>query len=327
MSALLRNTIIVGDARERLRELPAASIDCVITSPPYFAARDYGHARQIGHEAKVEAWVRELQTVFSEVARVLKPSGALWLNLGDGYARVPSEGAPRKSLLLAPERLVLALTGDGWLLRNKVIWAKTNPMPSSTSDRLSCTYEVFYFLTRSKHYYFDLDAIRAPHRTTQFQTTRDPQRLYPPAGTGAPIRPGRSQNSNGGLSRLKARGLVGHPLGKNPGDVWALPTAGYRGAHFATFPVRLVERPLLATCPSSVCTVCGKPTQFRRCQCQARFRPGLVLDPFLGSGTVAIAAEQLNRDWLGVELSPAYAELARARIASARPHDAHAPPR
>src|SRR5262245_27518351 len=144
MSALPRNTIIVGDARERLRKLPPASIDCVNTSPPYFAARDYGHQSQIGHEDDVEAWVKELLTVFSEVARVLKPSGAMWLNLGDGYARMPSEGAPRKSLLLAPERLILALCADGWLLRNKVIWAKTNPMPSSTPDRLSCTYEVLY---------------------------------------------------------------------------------------------------------------------------------------------------------------------------------------
>jgi DNA modification methylase len=327
MIALPRNTIIVGDARDRLRDLPTASIDCVITSPPYFAARDYGHKQQIGHEDNVEAWVNQLRTVFAEVSRVLRPSGALWLNLGDGYAWGASEGAPRKSLLLAPERLVLALSADGWLLRNKVIWAKTNPMPSSTPDRLSCTYEVLYFLTRSMRYYFDLDAIRAPHQTTQRQTTRDPHRLYPPAGTGGPVRPGRSQNTNGGLSRLKARGLVGHPLGKNPGDVWSLPTAGFRGAHFATFPVRLVERPLLATCPASVCEACSKPTLNRRCHCEANFRPGLVLDPFLGSGTVAVAAEQFKRDWLGIELSPAYAELARARIASVRPHDAHAPPR
>jgi site-specific DNA-methyltransferase (adenine-specific) len=326
MIALPRNTIIVGDARNRLRELPADSVDCVITSPPYFAVRDYGHSRQIGHEANVDAGVSQLRTVFAEVERVLKPNGALWLNLGDGCARELNEGAPRKSLLLAPERVALALSADGWLLRNKVIWAKTNPMPSSIRDRLSCTYEVLYFLTRSKRYFFDLDAIRAPHRTTQRQTTGDPHRSYPPAGTGAPMRPGRSQNSNSGLSRLKARGLAGHPLGKNPGDVWALPTAGYRGAHFATFPVRLIERPLLATCPSAVCAACGKPMSTSRCGCQAPHLPGLVLDPFLGSGTVAVAAEQFSRDWLGIELNPMYAELARARITTTRPHDAHAPP-
>ena len=199
-------------------------------------------------------------------------------------------------------------------------------MPSSIRDRLSCTYEVLYFLTRSKRYFFDLDAIRAPHRTTQPQTTCDPHRSYPPVGAGAPIRPGRGHNNNGGLSDLKARGLVGHPLGKNPGDVWALPTAGYRGAHFATFPVRLIERPLLATCPSALCTACGKPISTSRCRCQAPQRPGVVLDPFIGSGTVAVAAEQFSRDWLGIELNPMYAELARVRITTTRPHDAHAPP-
>jgi len=326
MIALPRNTILIGDVRERLRELPSGSVDCVITSPPYFAVRDYGHSRQIGHEASVDAWVSELRAVFAQVARVLKPTGALWLNLGDGYARTPVEGAPRKSLLLAPERLALALVADGWLLRNKVIWAKTNPMPSSVRDRLSCTYEVPYFFTRSRRYCFDLDAIRVPLRTTQRQTARHPHRTYPPPGMGPPKRPGRTQNSNHGLSRLKANGQVGHPLGKNPGDVWALATAGFRGAHFATFPASLIRRPLLATCPASICESCGTPIAGAPCTCDAPTRPGLVLDPFLGSGTVAVAAERLGRDWLGIELSRAYAALAEERIKAARAYDAHAPP-
>jgi site-specific DNA-methyltransferase (adenine-specific) len=326
MIALPRNTILVGDAREQLHELPPASIDCVITSPPYFAVRDYGHSRQIGHEASVETWVSELRAVFAEVARVLTPTGSLWLNLGDGYARTPHEGAPRKSLLLAPERLAMALVADGWLLRNKVIWAKTNPMPSSVRDRLSCTYEVLCLFTRSCRYFFDLDAIRVPHRTSQRQTTRDPHRTYPPPGVGSPKRPGRTQNSNHGLSRMKAGGRAGHPLGKNPGDVWPLATAGFRGAHFATFPLSLVKRPLLATCPAAVCRAWGRSVVGMAHSCRAPTRPGLVLDPFLGSGTVAVAAERLGRDWLGIELSPAYAALAEERIKAARTYDAHAPP-
>ena len=323
MTTLPRNTILLGDARQRLRELPSSSVDCVITSPPYFAVRDYGHAQQLGHEADVCAWVDQLRGLFLDATRVLKPTGSLWLNLGDGYARHPSDGASRKSLLLGPERLALVLVEDGWLLRNKVVWAKTNPMPSSVTDRLSCTYEVLYFFTRSPRYYFDLDAVRVPLRTAQHQTTRDPERAYPPSGIS---RQGRTINDNRGLSRLKAVGLAGHPLGKNPGDVWSLPTAGFRGAHFATFPAALVERPLLATCPPAICCACGRPVTNRPCSCSAPTQPGVVLDPFLGSGTVAVVAERIGRDWLGIELNPAYVALAEQRITRARTYDAHAPP-
>ena len=319
MTALPRNTILIGDARDRLSRLPAASVDCIVTSPPYFAVRDYGHEQQLGHEPDVDTWVNGLRAVLREAARVLKPAGSLWLNLGDGYARHPTEGAAPKSLLLGPERLALALLADGWILRNKVVWAKTNPMPTSVRDRLACTYEVVYFFTRSPRYYFNLDAVRVPLRTTQLQTTSDAKRTYPPPGTGAPSRAGRARNGNGGLSRLKVQGRAGHPLGKNPGDVWSLPTANFRGAHFATFPAALVERPLYATCPASICTVCAVPVSAGAlCGCRAPTRPGVVLDPFLGSGTVAVAAERLGRDWLGIELSPAYAALAEQRITQAR---------
>jgi site-specific DNA-methyltransferase (adenine-specific) len=229
-----------------------------------------------------------------------------------------------KSLLLAPERVALALLADGWCLRNKAIWAKSNPMPSSVADRLTCTYEVVYFFTRGPRYYFDLDAIRAPFRSAQGHPAANVDRTYPP-GAGAPTRDGRTANPNRGLSTLRASGRVGHPLGKNPGDVWTLPTAGYRGAHFATFPLGLVERPLLATCPASVCQRCGVPTP-KGCACGAQAIPGVVLDPFFGAGTTGLAAERHGRDWLGVELSPDYAALAEARIAASRPRRTTAPP-
>jgi site-specific DNA-methyltransferase (adenine-specific) len=226
--------------------------------------------------------------------------------------------------------VALALVRDGWTLRNQVIWAKSNPMLSSVTDRLSTTHEVVYFFTWSRSYYFNLDAIRQPLLTTRRQTTRDPSRTYPPPDAGAAGRQGWTLNDNRGLSRLKASGLAGHPLGKNPGDVWTLPTAGFRGGHFAAFPLALAERPLLATCPERVCSTCGHAWQrgLERqggrllavgelqptCQCGAKGVPGLVLDPFMGTGTTALAAEKHGRDWLGIELNPAYAAMAEERI-------------
>ena len=321
--------IMVGDVRKRIDELPSESVDTVITSPPYFRLRNYGHDAQIGLEAHVDQWVDELRLVARGLRRVLKPRGSLWLNLGDTYARHPVEGATPKSLVLAPERLALALVADGWVLRNKVIWAKTNPMPTSVKDRLSCTWEAMYFFTKSPQYYFDLDAIRVPHAGTGSKT-----RQQRPAWSVPTEWRGPSSGSNGGLDRLKAQGLAGHPLGKNPGDVWHLATAGYRGAHHAVYPKTLVERALLATCPPAVCSDCAVP--WRRgpptsgdagtsagqhqpaCDCAAPSTPGVVLDPFIGSGTTAVVAEQHGRDWMGIELNPDIAAAARSRLTEER---------
>ncbi|WP_018686721.1 DNA-methyltransferase [Actinokineospora enzanensis] len=309
-------------------------MDTIITSPPYFGVRDYGHEQQLGAESDVDGWVNGLRLVARELARVLRPSGSLWLNLGDSYSRRPAEGASPKSLLLGPARVALALVRDGWTLRNEVIWAKTNPMPSSVADRLTTTHELIYFFTRSTRYHFDLDPIRQPLVSGKRQNPSDTPRSYPPAGIGATNRKGWTLNDNRGLSRLKASGLSGHPLGKNPGDVWSLPTAGFRGGHFAAFPMSLAERPLLATCPERVCSECGvswhralerrdgrllavgdlEPT----CICGADGVPGVVLDPFMGTGTTALAAEKHGRDWIGIELSPTYAELAEQRLHTQR---------
>lgn len=321
--------VIIGDARERLAELPSASVDCVITSPPYWALRDYGHDDQIGAEADVEAWADQIAAVCQELTRVLVPTGSLWLNLGDGYSRHPKEGAAKKSLLLGPQRVALRLTRSGWLLRNQIVWAKRNPMPASVTDRLSASHEFVYFFTRSPVYQFNLDAIRIPARTQAHTSQR--ARSYPPRAAVPSLGNGSSSriDLNEGLARLKASGQAVHPLGKNPGDVWDIATASYRGAHFATFPVELVRRPLLATCPERVCTSCGAPwrraTQvaFGRKLAIGRlqsacghpeWRPGRVLDPFLGAGTVALAAEQHGRDWIGIELNPAYAAQAELRL-------------
>lgn len=326
------NRIITGDAARSLAQLPAQSVDCVITSPPYFQLRNYRVADQIGLEDHVEGWVKQLQAVFAELARTLKPTGTVWLNLGDSYSRTATTGAAPKSLVLAPERLLIALAADGWIVRNKVIWAKTNPMPASVKDRLTATHEYVYLLCRQPRYFFDLDAIRIPHRTTTARPAASHQ--YPPPESAPPQWAGPLAGNNRGLDQMKRSGRAGHRLGKNPGDVWTLATASFHGSHFATFPTALIEKPMQASCPERTCTRCGQPWQRTttqtlghlatrgrlrpRCKCEAGWQPGLVLDPFFGSGTVAIVAEANQRRWLGIELNPEFRTLAEKRLATAR---------
>ncbi len=210
-----------------------------------------------------------------------------------------------------------------------------------------------FLLVRSPRYFFDLDAIREPHGSQRQAIHSSPTGLKYGGGQRPPWA-GPLAGSNDGLMKARAEGRSGHVLGKNPGDFWVIPTAGYRGAHFATFPPALIERPLLATCPERVCVACGLPWQrestsevvgvrraaprddyvmrlagtwgtlHRRgeskptCPCGADWRPGVVLDPFMGSGTTAIVAERLGRDWLGIELKPEYVELATERIDAER---------
>lgn len=322
-----RNRILVGNAITRLRALPDAYVDSIVTSPPYFRLRNYGHANQLGLEYHVDAWVDGLRLLLREASRVLVPAGTLWLNLGDSYSTHIREGAARKSLLMAPERLALALSEDGWVIRNKIVWAKTNTIPTSVSDRLATKHEVIYLLARSNKYYFDLDSLREPHTSRPAKPRATRCRRKRPDWLGP------NSDGDSGLAALHAAGLPGHPLGKNPGDVWALPVSSFRGAHFATFPVALAQRMVLAGTPEARCTNCRKAYErpVRRlgavatrlalqsmCACNAGSEPGLVLDPFMGSGTTAIAAERLGRNWLGIELNPKYVVLAEERIQSER---------
>ena len=245
------NRILVGDAETTLRGLPEAFVDTVVTSPPYFHLRNYQQDGQLGLEDQIAQWVESLRRVLNGVARVLVPTGSVWLNLGDSYS-TGREGAPRKSLLLAPERLALALIADGWIVRNKIVWAKRNPMPSPVPDRLAPSWEVIYFLVRQPGYFFDLDEIRVPHTSTAKQPSTKRGWSVPPAWR-------VNASSNSGLDALNAAGRVGHPLGKNPGDVWQLSTASYRGAHHAVFPLTLIERPILAGSPARRCQRCRLP--------------------------------------------------------------------
>jgi site-specific DNA-methyltransferase (adenine-specific) len=317
-----RNDVIQGRALEVLRTFPDASVECVVTSPPYFQVRSYeAGAGEYGQEANVDEWVAHLRAVAAEIARVLVPWGAFWLNVGDVYARTTSEGASPKSLLLGPERLAQALAGDGWIVRNRLAWVKPNPLPSPATDRLTPSWEFVYFLVRSRRYFFDLDAIRDPLVRPEVPRSRVAERRR--------VRAGR-EHGHSGLTRLSRQGRAGHPLGKNPGDAWRIAGARVRG-HSASFPAELIRRPILATCPEKVCLACGQPWQraghpvrfahgqprpraLVPCGCKAATRPGLVLDPFMGSGTIALAARRYGRDWLGIELNPDYVRLIRKRL-------------
>ncbi len=334
LTTLPRNRIIVGDALEKLTALPDRSVDCVITSPPYFRLRDYDAHGQLGLEAHVDEWVDELARISEQIARVLVPTGTFWLNVGDSYATHPREGAARKSLLMAPERLALRLQQDGWIIRNKIVWAKPNPMPTSVLDRLNTTYEIIYVLARQSRYFLDLDAVRVPHATPKIPASTGPRRSQRHETWRGP-----NTDTATGLAALKANGIVGHPLGKNPGDVWTIGTGGYRSAHHAIYPVRLAERMVTAGCPEARCTRCRLPWKRRvirglgrvaarsalepSCLCTTGSEPGVVLDPFMGSGTTAVAAEALGRDWLGIELNPDFAAAAQQRTHQSR----SAPPR
>jgi len=316
-----RNLVLEGDALEIMATLAADSVEAVITSPPYFNARIYGGGdREIGSEAHVDEWVQALRAISAAVARVLVPTGSYWLNVGDLYSRHPRLGAPPKSLLLGPERLVRGLLADGWIVRNRVAWIKNAPLPSPVADRLTNSWEYVFHLVRTRNYFYDLDAIREPLKSSARRSIP----RNPDIGLGTLAAP------RIGLARMALEGRSGHPLGKNPGDAWVLPTGRRVGGHIATFPESLVRRPILATAPEQVCTACGRPWRrsTRRvtylagraqtrpllpCGCGSATRPGLVLDPFAGSGTTLKVARELGRDALGIELSPSFAALARDR--------------
>ncbi len=298
-------TLHHGDALEVLRTLPDASADCVVTSPPYFGLRDYGQDGQYGLEETPADYVEQLRLVFVEIRRVLADDGTAWLNLGDSYAGKANAGqqftknrgrnvqpvglpaqrnmlahAPYKSMLGIPWRVALALVDDGWTLRNDVIWSKPNAMPESVTDRLSGRHEHVFLLTKGPRYWFDLDAIREPHAVA----------IPGKRGPGGGSESGESK----GLGATGERHLYGNAAGRNPGDVWTIPTAPFPEAHFAAMPPALAERCVLAGC-----------------------RPGgVVLDPFSGSGTTGLAAARHGRRYVGIDLSADYLDLSlRTRLA------------
>lgn len=270
-------SVLVGDCRDVLATLPAQSVQTCVTSPPYFGLRDYGHDGQIGIEPTPDEFVTALVEVFREVRRVLRDDGTLWLNLGDSYGSA-------KQLLGLPWRVALAFQADGWILRSEVIWHKTNAMPEgNVPDRPTRRHEHIFLLAQSAAYFYDSDSVRegnAPSAIARRGLTKRPskkQRAY--AEAGAWVSP---------LSEESQYGVGGRQLG----TVWPVGTQPFSGAHFATFPPKLIEP----------CILAGS-------------REGdTVLDPFNGAGTTGLVAQQHGRSYVGIELNPEYAQIARDRL-------------
>jgi site-specific DNA-methyltransferase (adenine-specific) len=276
-----RNAILCGDAAEQLQQLPAAAVDTIVTSPPYYRQRDYTSTQQLGQEATPAEYVRRLVAILEECRRVLVDTGSLWIVLGDKYVDVQQLGIPW--------RVALALIDAGWILRSDIIWHKPNAMPSAVKNRPTTDHEYVFFLTKSKRYYYNADAIREPHVTFTAASRMRGGRQHFFQREGTP-----EQGKNGGTANLhKGRwDQAFHPQGRNKRTVWSIPLSKFRQAHFAVYPEQLVENCLLAGCPPA----------------------GIVLDPFLGSGTTAVVARRLGRDFVGIDCVPEYCQMAAARL-------------
>lgn len=304
--------ILIGDVRERLRNIPSESIHCCVTSPPYFGLRDYGCAGQIGLEATPDAYVAELVAVFRECRRVLRSDGTLWLNLGDSYVgagsgagrttagfneryfgRAPKSekqaaiaaskpnvcrdyGLMAKQRLMIPARVALALQADGWWLRDEIIWHKPNPMPVSVTDRTTPAHEMLYMLSKSARYHYDMEAVKEPASENSHGGSK--------ANSGAKAK--AAGHNTGSLGMVRDTGM------RQPRSVWTITPKPFKGAHFATFPPDLIRPCILAGCPAS----------------------GTVLDPFFGAGTTGLVAQQLGRSSIGIELNPEYGAIAAERL-------------
>jgi DNA modification methylase len=343
------NQTLCGDSLDILKTLPSASVQCVVTSPPYWGLRDYGFKGQIGLEKTPEEYVQHLVSILHELKRVLRDDGILWLNLGDCYAangisgldvqgktstigkanprshqkKIVPKGLKQKDLVGIPWRVAFALQADGWYLRSDIIWAKPNPMPESVTDRPTRSHEYIFLLTKSKKYYYDAETIKEPLAASSVQRLSQPtfdaqtggEKDYGPTSN----RSARKTlvnlkkhycgpNSRANVDRVPSQTLKQDLIAKgtyvgfndryvpvtkrNKRDVWTIAVKPYMGAHFATFPEKLVEP----------CVLAGS-------------KPGdVVMDPFAGSGTTLAVALRLERHYLGIEGNPKYMKLIRERI-------------
>ena len=294
--------ILHGSCLDRLKDLEDQSINTCITSPPYWGLRDYnGESEQLGLEETPEEFVENLVNVFREVKRVLRDDGTVWLNLGDSYSSggrttttnqtlrgnkdygvtrpKPSEGIKPKDLIGIPWRVAFALQADGWYLRQDIIWHKPNPMPESVRDRCTKAHEYIFLLSKNAKYYFDNEAIKED----AVAKDRAAGNKVPQKGTDQPF-----SETKQGLIKAQQKKYQK----RNKRSVWTVTTKPFKGAHFATFPMDLIEPCVLAGCPEG----------------------GTVLDPFAGSGTTGIVAVNHNRNSVLLELNEEYIEIAKKRI-------------
>jgi DNA modification methylase len=285
--------ILTGDALTVLRTLPDASVNCCVTSPPYYGLRDYGMEGQIGLEETPDAYVAKMVCVLSEVRRVLRDDGTLWLNIGDSYAshgkyQVSGSGnsfhdfgisnagtcpsnVKAKDLIGIPWLLAFALRADGWYLRKDIIWHKPNPMPESVRDRPTSAHEYLFLLAKSSVYHYDADAIAEKASGNKF--------------SGSPSYAPDDRNDAGRTDKTQVET-------KNRRSVWTISSLPFSEAHFATMAPELAETCIKAGCPTG----------------------GTVIDPFGGAGTTGLMADRLGRNATLIELNPAYVEIARKRL-------------
>ncbi len=282
-------TIYEGDCREVMADLPESSVHTVITSPPYFGLRDYGHDEQIGVEPTVDAYIEHLIQVGHSVRHVLRDDGIFWLNLGDSYssgyrknAPAQAKGVKVKELLGVPWRVAFALQADGWYLRRDIIWSKPNPMPESADDRPTTSHEYIFMLTKKPTYFYDGFAVKEPiseamAAAIRRQSDDEHQRVGQ--------RTGRRANPD-------SDSLTGLTLGRNRRSVWSIPTVSYPGAHYAVFPPKLVEPMILAsTSEKGVCAECGRQsvriTEGRRLEHHTTTANGKTMDgPYAGQAAI-----------------------------------------
>lgn len=320
-------TLYHGDALGVLKALPDESVDCCVTSPPYYGLRDYGVEGQYGLEGSPAEFVETLRGVFREVRRVLAADGTCWINLGDSYSSSgcsrgvgprmrprnpnasvgatlqqadsrtrPTSPLPQKNLMGIPWRVAFALQEDGWILRNDIIWEKPNGMPESVTDRLSTKHEHLFLFSKSPRYWFDLDPIREPlaypadRQANSF--ARDTKEGAVPGQSSRQHRQGRPGKGGSGNLRPTGRQHLTPDIhgGRNPGDVWSIPTVPFTGAHYAVMAPEVARRAVLAGC---------KPG-------------GVVLDPFSGSGTTGMVAAECLRRYIGIDLDSTALDLSLA---------------
>ena len=307
------NRIICGDALETLKNFPDESINCSITSPPYYGLRDYHKKEQIGREKTVEEYLDRLINVFREVRRVLKKDGTCFIVIGDSYAGTSSKkeqrdpkypkgrngqnpsitqkvlGYKSKDLMGIPWRLAFALREDGWYLRSDIIWHKENAMPEACKDRPTRSYEHIFLLSKSPRYYYDYDSLAEPMKEVskkRYVRGRSKENKYLNENSGAKI---QKINEARGYGQYKGDNI---PQFRNKRDIWTINTTSFRGNHYAAFPPKLAE----------ICMITGCP------------KGGIILDPFIGSGTVGLIALLHNRKYIGIELNEEYVNLTKKRI-------------
>jgi site-specific DNA-methyltransferase (adenine-specific) len=295
------NKIFNEPCLDTLKRMQDKSIDCVITSPPYWQLRDYGYEGQWGLEPTFQEYLEHLWEMMDEIYRVLKDEGTCWVNLGDTYARgsrakyaysnqslrskhehliepntKPDYNGLDKCLLLIPHRFAIGCIDRGWILRNDIIWAKRNGMPESVTDRFTKKHEYIFFMTKSEKYYFDLDAIRDKHKEVSINRNKYKLCSY--------------NDENASRNREMKAGELLNDKGKNPGsvsDFWDITTKGNSSKHYASYNMDLIKKPILAGCPEG----------------------GIIYDPFMGTGTTAIGAINSNRIFIGSEMSEEYIKI------------------